>query len=191
MNIKKFAAVLGAALLCTGLMSCGEGVVFEDKREPIDNAIEALKAQDGEMLSDSYFSDNQVEYEAEMWSGVSVDEYYEIFSAYLKRVDNFYKEKYGEDYVMEYSDGVLVQIEDENFAEINEKYHAESNGNETYHFNEGYISNGTLSIKGSLGEDSETVEVMLIKSKREGWKCYLTDTFFAHFYSESETDMSK
>lgn len=191
MNIKRIAALFSAAVLCLGLIGCGEGVVFEERREPIENAIAALKAHDGEKLSDSYFSDNQVEYEAEIWSGVEVDEYYEIFSAYLERVDNFYKAKYGEDYVMEYTDGVLVQIEDENFQEINEKYHAESNGNENYYFNEGYIDSGTLTIKGSLGEDSEKVEVMLIKSKREGWKCYMTDTFFAHFYSESETSLGE
>lgn len=191
MRFRKIGAAFAAVLLCTGLMSCGEGVVFEDKRQPIDNAIEALKEHNGEKLSDTYFSDNQVEYEAELWSKVSVDDYYDIFSAYLGRVDSYYKEKYGDDYVLEFKDGVFVAIEDENFAEINEKYRYESQNQEDYYFNEGYMDNGTLSIKGSLGEESVNVEIMLVKSDREGWKCYFTDTFFAHFYDDSNETASQ
>lgn len=194
MRKRFFSSIAVCAMLCMLLAGCAgnsgsvKNVIFDEERAPIDNAIEALKNRDGEMLSHTYFSQELIKYEAEVWSDMTVAEYYSSLDIYLEQVDEYYKATYGEDYVLEYEDGTKVVIEEEDYEEVNEKYLYETKGEKKFNFTYGYVDYGTLSIKGSLGEDSSEVDVMVIYSDKEGWLLYLTDLFFAEFVNNSNQE---
>jgi hypothetical protein len=190
---KLLSTALACTVFCSAFYGCTDEdssyyVPFTDYRQPIDNAIEALKNRDGKMMSRSFFSKELVQFEAEIWSNMTVSEYYSSLDSYLSQIDEYYRSVYGDDYVLEYTDGVKMGLEDDELDEVAEKYNMEANGKRNYNFTQGYLDYGTLTISGSLGSDSSETDLMLIYSDREGWICYLTDTFFAEFVPDSDTD---
>lgn len=189
MKKRTLTAILAAVFGCFMLTGCGDEknedyVKFTEAREPIDNVMEALKIADGEMLTHSYFSPELLKYEAEVWSNMTIDEYYKSFDNYLAQVNEYYIKTYGEDYVLEYTDGLKIKLGKNEFADVQEKYDYETKGEQVLEISDGHVNYGTLSIKGSLGEDSEELDIMVVYDEDDGWFCYLTDLFFTAFYEE-------
>ncbi len=200
-KICKFTALVSAAAMLVMAAGCGDGEknssttvveydkVYTEYLQPIENALAAIKSHDGELITRSYFPAELVTYEAEVWSEMTVEEYYETFDNYLESLDSYYSEQYGDDYTIEFEEvGIKIKLDDDEFEDLEELYSSEANGEVTFDFTDGYDLSGQLTISGSLGEATSEVDVAVLYSEKDGWLCYLSDFFVSAFYESKSTE---
>lgn len=164
----------GAAVILLVLILIISLIAGGGYKKPINNFVKGINKADSERIVKSMFTEDMLED-----SDVDFDDIYDEMDDALDDSLDELEDEFGDDIKVKFSIDKKKEIKDKKLKDYEDFYDDYFDAN--VDIKKGYKITGTLSIEGDEDDDeTDDVEIIVLKIKGEGWKLYPFDGGFAN-----------